>query len=525
MKAQRERNNGSNNGDIQLQAAKSVKISARTLLWESAAILVLAILAAGGTLVWRLSQGPLDLSFLKPQVEAALTDARGGLPVTLQGVALEWSQDRRRIEAAARGLRAYDENGGLMGDAARAVIAVDSASLIRGRIKTLGVRLEDGAAKLWRAEDGNWSTSPPRADEVTNAEPPSTNLDLSNWRTFLPPIRRAIADQSFERVDLENFTLELIDAANGVTWVAQPLSGAWRADTDGVSLKLEAALRGEGAPTRASFSASADAEVESLSASIELDGVTLSQMADLFAPADLPVAFEGATNVSLSATASEDLGVETIELSASSNGGQFVWGDLTRNVDRLAIDIGLDIAGRQLDIVDFDVDAEGFGGRYSARVDLEEFFEGVEAPDFPITLSAEDIVFDATPMFEAPWSISSLELGGRVNPAERTLDIGRAIGSAGSFNATASGEIYLGEFDGVTEVGVRLEAAGEGASTEDALAFWPVNLGKGARDWVKQNVSAGRITEAVYAMNFPPGANSRGFLDNDVLNLAFSLEG
>ncbi|MEM8921233.1 MAG: DUF3971 domain-containing protein, partial [Pseudomonadota bacterium] len=288
---------------------------------------------------------------------------------------------------------------------------------------------------------------------------------------------------------------------------------------------LEAALRGEGAPTRASFSAAADAEVESLSASIELDGVTLSQMADLFAPADLPVAFEGATNVSLSATASEDLGVETIELSASSNGGQFVWGDLTRNVDRLAIDIGLDIAGRQLDIVDFDVDAEGFGGRYSARVDLEEFFEGVEAPDFPITLSAQDIVFDATPMFEAPWSISSLELGGRVKPAERTLDIGRAIGSAGSFSATASGEIYLGEFEGVTELGVRLEAAGEGASTEDALAFWPVNLGKGARDWVKQNVSAGRITEAVYAMNFPPGANSRDFLDNDVLNLAFSLEG
>ncbi|MEM6627947.1 MAG: DUF3971 domain-containing protein, partial [Pseudomonadota bacterium] len=76
-----------------------------------------------------------------------------------------------------------------------------------------------------------------------------------------------------------------------------------------------------------------------------------------------------------------------------------------------------------------------------------------------------------------------------------------------------------------TEVGVRLEAAGEGASTEDALAFWPINLGKGARDWVKQNVSAGRITEAVYAMNFPPGANSRDFLDNDVLNLAFSLEG
>ena len=54
-----------------------LRITARLLILEIVAFLAFAVLAGAGVLAWRLSQGPIDLEFIRPQVERSIADARG----------------------------------------------------------------------------------------------------------------------------------------------------------------------------------------------------------------------------------------------------------------------------------------------------------------------------------------------------------------------------------------------------------------------------------------------------------------
>ncbi len=81
-----------------------MKFSKRMLVLEILALIVLLILGTAGFLAWRLTKGPLDMNVLRPQVEAALTEARGGQPVEIDSLLLAWSPDKRRIEATIGGI-------------------------------------------------------------------------------------------------------------------------------------------------------------------------------------------------------------------------------------------------------------------------------------------------------------------------------------------------------------------------------------------------------------------------------------
>ena len=74
----------------------ALRVSPKLLIFEILAFLVFAILAGAGFLAWKLSQGPLDLSLIKPQIERSMSDARGGQPVEIDRVVLEWVRDRNR---------------------------------------------------------------------------------------------------------------------------------------------------------------------------------------------------------------------------------------------------------------------------------------------------------------------------------------------------------------------------------------------------------------------------------------------
>ena len=64
--------------------------------------LIAALVIGLGVAWWRLSQGPVELSFLKEQIQSELSHARGGRPVGIDRVELAWSQ------AGSLELRAVD---------------------------------------------------------------------------------------------------------------------------------------------------------------------------------------------------------------------------------------------------------------------------------------------------------------------------------------------------------------------------------------------------------------------------------
>ncbi len=82
------------------------KICTRTawLCLEGGMILLLLLFAAAGVLIWKMSQGPLDLAFAKDTIETALRDEERGIYIGLDSAQLYWPDRRGPVLIGLRGV-------------------------------------------------------------------------------------------------------------------------------------------------------------------------------------------------------------------------------------------------------------------------------------------------------------------------------------------------------------------------------------------------------------------------------------
>ena len=169
-----------------------MKVSARLIAIEILAFVAFVILAGAGLLAWRLSQGPIDLEMFRGQVERSLAEARGGQPVTIEKLGLEWVRDRGRVEAVARGFTAMDKERHVTFQADRAMIALDAGALFGLKLKAQHLRLENGNARVVRSADGVWTL----ADMVIAKEPDASSAAVQLLFRDTIPAQRCSTAQS-----------------------------------------------------------------------------------------------------------------------------------------------------------------------------------------------------------------------------------------------------------------------------------------------------------------------------------------
>lgn len=74
-------------------------------------IVVGAVAVAAGLLYWRLSEGPLSLRILTPQLEAALRPSDGGFTVAIGDTIVALDSEEDAVEIVARDVRLIDREG------------------------------------------------------------------------------------------------------------------------------------------------------------------------------------------------------------------------------------------------------------------------------------------------------------------------------------------------------------------------------------------------------------------------------
>src|SRR5690606_38960760 len=87
--------------------------------------LVAALVIGIGVAWWRLSQGPIELNAIREHVEAELSAARAGRPVSIQGVELAWSREGDALELRAVGIAVEDGRGAVLSRLDRARIELN----------------------------------------------------------------------------------------------------------------------------------------------------------------------------------------------------------------------------------------------------------------------------------------------------------------------------------------------------------------------------------------------------------------
>ena len=206
------------------QAARQLGRVLHALATVSLAALVLLTIA-GIALAWRLSQGPLDLSWLTHRVEAAAEPTR----VSIRTTSLAWEGFRegldRPLDLRLTGVAVTAPDGTRLLEVPRAAVSLSIGSLLLGRVVPRAVELDgahltlerglDGAIALDLGEPSAGSRAPLSVLLAELAGPAST--DTSAMRGVLSQL---------QRVRIRDATLVVADNQLGATWQAP------RADID-----------------------------------------------------------------------------------------------------------------------------------------------------------------------------------------------------------------------------------------------------------------------------------------------------
>lgn len=519
-----------------------MKLSPRLIVLEVLALLVMAALGVAGVAAWRLSQGPVNIDMFRDGVERSLTEARGGRKVTIDTLALEWSPDRVRIQAAAGGVTAFGPKGEVVARADKAVITLDTAALFSGRIKTRSIRLQDGRAAISRKSDGAWTLADIEiAREPRDGKPFDPLHDL-DWPSIAKPIRGLIAAGALESMEVANFALVLEDQATGTVWSAKPVSGNWSATRRGVELNLNLKLEGKGDANVVGLVLRADSAVTRAQAALTMEGMDPRTLARLFGYGGTAIVSGSAAKVSFSVAASEKSGLESAELRLDRAAGKVNIGDYPTDIAKLSFDAVFDPASKRINLASLEIASDRLTGKFRGGLDVARLSD--PAAPAPFTISGQEVTLNLAPTFEGPIQIRSAQLEGAFQADQRKIAVHDFSATSGALTAEAKGEVWLAQeaaltaahpttepataevskpVEGATpadalKLGWKLDVVGKGpVPVAEVLRLWPVKLGEETRNWIKENIPAGKADALKFHLDWPPGAP----ISQDVLSLEF----
>lgn len=495
-------------------------------------ILTGAVLFTGmviGLIAWRLVSGPTSLDFIKPQIEQAIAEARGGRDVTIGQVTLLWLSDESKFQIIADDLSFLSDTGEEVGGAERALIDLNAVSLLSGQVELSELVLEAGELRIERTMEGEILI----ADQVV---PPVYPLHFHEASTPLQYVEQSLlnivdnivrsdAVNRLQRLSLRDFRIILIDEGLDVHWEVENAVLNISRQNQELTINARGDVFGDGAPKTAELNASLQLDDRSFSAAVSFLEQSVPEF-PLFSL--LPETVTGRLSADLTFQFDMDAyGILQLAASLNSDGGQLKISDREIHFGENDITIFHDVR-ENLFLVDArEVDIGPVQGQ--ATLELPDAQSWIETPFeeiHPIRLISSELKIDLTPIFETPWSVSDVSLEGDVNLAEHSIGIARlSVGVEGG-RFEANGEIYRAKdpLPGDLPLGIRLNAESSGTITPaTVLHFWPVKLGDKARDWVQENVLGGRLFDAQIILDIKPDSLRDKRLNDEDIRIDFSF--
>ncbi len=489
-------------------------------------ILFLAV-AACAFFVWRLSQGPLELTAFKDDIEAALTQARDGRQVELDRVQLQWSPQRRRIDIRAQGLVFRDAGGVVRARAERADIELNATSMLLGDVDIAAMELQNGEVELRQIDNENWTVAGEPLPPIPAGQLPQTPqqwLEMIN-RVLLAAIEGAhgaVGDIDIEQIGFRDLVLnvDLLGATESL--VFSDLNGQLKRERNDLSLAFSASGRSAGLPNGLAVDLRTAGAIDSLSLDLAVSGWTLAEVAQKLGarperlwrlPAELAFA----------AQASRATGLESVSIRVETGPGAAAFGDRAVPISRLSAEAAYKTAGDELQIRFDTLDAGPVRGALRAVVSQAVFGQGARR----LQLTGDDLRIDLRPTFEAPLRLRGLELDLQIDEALQGADINAVQARLGQAMLRATGRIdhVAGVPAGQLPLRLDLVAEVDGPATkQDVLAFWPVRLGDGARRFVVEKVEAARLTGATARIELRPDSLASGGIADEAIDVSFSVE-
>ncbi len=232
-------------------------------------ILLLAI-ALAGSFMWRLSQGPVALTFLTPTVQGTINGSLTGMQVQIGDVIIERDQDTGSPRIRLRDIRLMDPDGNMIARAPRAAVEVSAAALLSGRVtpeqldligpRIMARRMLDGSLQLGFGVSGPDRTASQvdakadravaTADVAAAEQQPGPDLMDYLRKEIAADQRGASPVSSVMAVRITHASISLYDEANNALWFAPKANLVVRRMPYGFALFADASIASGKEPWR-----------------------------------------------------------------------------------------------------------------------------------------------------------------------------------------------------------------------------------------------------------------------------------
>lgn len=370
-------------------------------------VIALAALLVGAA-AWRLSTGPVELGFLTPRIEAALSDPEAGVFVRIGTTEAVWGGAARTLDLHAREVRVVDPDGAITASFNDAILSLSLRALAQGTIAPSVIEVVGARLRVIRQRDGTFSIGP-------SPDQPSAVVEDDDLSQVVPAVMAQLLSRpaggeplSFlTAVSVRNGSLRLSDYKLGKTWFAPYADITLRREAGGLSGEIDLALEAGERPATLAVSVFYSPTAETIDVDADFADVQPAAVAALIPEVPLLAGFAVPLAGTLTGTFRDDGQVETATFDLSGVEGLLTLPEMLEAplaVRELALVGRIAEAGRlvELETASLALGAEG-GPRVEATAGLratEEGLQGDLAVDAAVTLN--DVAVETLPAYWPP---------------------------------------------------------------------------------------------------------------------------
>jgi len=504
-----------------------VRQTTKVIFLETLGVLSLALMAAVGVLAFMLASGPVELGVFRDDVEQAITRARDGRPVTVERLTLQWSPSDRRVFVVADGLSLKDQNRREAGFAQTAELTLDAGAILLGRVEVLDVDLKQGWIEVQNTSPNKWTFAGDPLPEIRAAALPQSPVEwLERANAVLSDVLVGLQgfDATFEleAMAFSDIDLRMLDADRAALGTISAAAGQISHPDQDISIQLSGDGQGVGLPEIFSVSLDTYGGYQSMRAVFDVGVLPITDLAQRFGltgveQSDLHL------GTSFNAEVNRVDGLVQVGLVVSRDTGALHIDAIDETISDITAALAY-LPGEDQVRIDFlQLGSDRFNGRLKGQITNVLAQNALRR----IELESDQLDLDFGGMFEAPWTINNVVLAADVSDDFTVFAIEEFEADLDTARLQANGEIDLVVDHEDGEIPLTLDVTAElvgDISKEMILAYWPVNLGRGARTFVSDRLLSGNATGATAVINLKPDSMAEGYLREEDLLVNFAFE-
>jgi hypothetical protein len=419
-------------------------------------------------LIWRLTAGPISLSYLTPYFEEAFEVSDNNFKIELQETILTWVGRDKNLGIKLRGIKAIATNSKVVAEIPELEITISGAALLQRQLAPKSITIFGPSFNIVRTEAGRLELGLSQyKDSNLSEEPSDQDLVKEIIGELFSPIDMSRPLGYLRRIDIVNANMRIDDRRLDVKWISPETVMTLVRKEDNVHVSAELALESANKLVNktAAINLKGDYNLDKNEARMTIGFSDLNPV--VFSPIAKKLSVLEYFDLPLSGTV--DLVVlrsgeiEDVQFNLLSGEGR--------------------ISSQELNQANVGVEWINFNGKY------DKILRRLYIEDFTVKMD-RDRAISLPQLFDNKFTADKISMSGNYDFDFKRLTIQKA--NIFSKNLAVSASVIIQKFN--DKISFKLDTEVSEFSIKYLFSVWPKKLAFDTRAWMIKNLAQGVVT-------------------------------